>query len=212
MAQYGLTSYWDERYKRDPEFFDWYQKWENLREFIRPHIDPSHRILIIGCGLSRLSEGMYNDGYTNQLNIDVSKVAIERMSQLYQDKPSMEFVIMDAMDLSPLNQNSFDVAIDKGTLDSILCGESSATNVAKFLKEVSRVLRDHGGQYICITYGQPSFRLPYLERVELQWDVQIISVPKPLLTPDASFPNSDPNHNAHYIYICTRKPDTNSKT
>lgn len=25
MAQYGKASYWDDRYTKDPEIFDWYQ-------------------------------------------------------------------------------------------------------------------------------------------------------------------------------------------
>ena len=33
---------------------------------------------------------------------------------------------------------SFDAVIDKGTMDSILCGEGSTANVAKLCMEVSR--------------------------------------------------------------------------
>ena len=34
MAQYGKTSYWDERYTKDPEPFDWYQRYSGIQELI----------------------------------------------------------------------------------------------------------------------------------------------------------------------------------
>jgi hypothetical protein len=37
-----------------------------------------------------MSESLYVDGYQDQVNIDISKAAIEKMSQHYKDKPSME--------------------------------------------------------------------------------------------------------------------------
>ncbi|XP_053990626.1 EEF1A lysine methyltransferase 4-like isoform X1 [Hylaeus volcanicus] len=180
MAQYGLASYWDERYTRDSDFFDWYQKWEDLRCHISPFLEKPHKILNLGCGLSRMSESLFEDGYQNQTNIDISKAAIEKMSKHYKEKPSMEFRVMNALDMSAFPSETFDTVIDKGTMDAILCGESSTTNVAQLLKEVNRVL-NRNGRYICITYGQPSFRLPYFERAELEWDVQHLSVPKPAL-------------------------------
>lgn len=35
MAQYGRSEYWDERYTRDPEPFDWYQRWAGLKDVIK---------------------------------------------------------------------------------------------------------------------------------------------------------------------------------
>ena len=34
MAQYGKTSYWDERYTKDPEPFDWYQRYSGIRDLV----------------------------------------------------------------------------------------------------------------------------------------------------------------------------------
>ena len=53
---------------------------------------------------------------------------------------------------------SFDVAIDKSTLDAILCGLNGFVNAVKLLKEAQRVL-EVGGYYIVISYGQPENRL-----------------------------------------------------
>lgn len=34
MAQYGKAEYWEERYSRDVEPFDWYQRYFALRDII----------------------------------------------------------------------------------------------------------------------------------------------------------------------------------
>ena len=34
MAQYGKVAYWDERYTKDPEPFDWYQRYSGIRDLI----------------------------------------------------------------------------------------------------------------------------------------------------------------------------------
>ena len=47
---------------------------------------------------------------------------------------------------------------DLGTLDAILCGQSSFLNVAIAMKEIQRVLKS-GGIYILISYGKPKNRL-----------------------------------------------------
>lgn len=60
MAQYGKGDYWDERYTRDPEPFDWYQRWSGVRDIIAPLIAAqSSPVLVVGAGNSRMSEEMY---------------------------------------------------------------------------------------------------------------------------------------------------------
>ena len=53
---------------------------------------------------------------------------------------------------------SFNAVVDKGTLDSVLCGEGSTANVAKMCMEISRVLKPNGVYFIC-SYGVPDNRL-----------------------------------------------------
>lgn len=43
------------------------------------------------------------------------------------------------------------------------CGENSTVNANKTISEVHRVLNKNG-VYIVISYGQPEFRLTYLEK------------------------------------------------
>ena len=57
---------------------------------------------------------------------------------------------------------SFGGVIDKGTLDSLLCGENSTENIRRYCTEVTRVLKP-GGAFIVVSYGSPENRLSYLE-------------------------------------------------
>ena len=77
---------------------------------------------------------------------------------------------MDVKDLK-FEDSSFDVAIDKGTMDALMCDrgdvwspdEELIKTVAQEVDEVVRVLKV-GGQFIYITFGQPHFRKRHLER------------------------------------------------
>lgn len=67
---------------------------------------------------------------------------------------------MDVRDLKYAN-DTFDLAIDKSTIDALLCGDHSFLNVAIMTKEVQRVLKN-GGVYLVISYGQPENRVLHL--------------------------------------------------
>ena len=34
MAQYGKSEYWEDRYKKDKEPFDWYQRYDGIKDII----------------------------------------------------------------------------------------------------------------------------------------------------------------------------------
>jgi SAM-dependent methyltransferase len=129
----------------------------------------SLRTLIVGCGNSDLSENMFDDGFTNQVSIDYSEVVIQKMNESLKDKPAIKFEAMDCRDLR-YKDSEFDMIIDKGTLDAILCGNDSAKNSSDMLDQCSRVLKP-GGVFFIFTYGQPQSRLSYLEKPKLGWTV-----------------------------------------
>ncbi len=128
MNQYGNKDYWNKRYEKDAENFEWYQQYGNLKAFLLPILQKykNPKILNIGCGNSKISEELYKEGFKNITNIDYSSVVINQMQIQYSsDFESMKFIEMDACDMD-FENGSFDVVIDKGTLDSILCGEGSS--------------------------------------------------------------------------------------
>jgi len=67
---------------------------------------------------------------------------------------------MDVRDLK-YKDETFDLAIDKSTIDALLCGDHSFLNVAIMTKEIQRVLKS-GGIYLIISYGQPENRVVHL--------------------------------------------------
>lgn len=93
---------------------------------------------------------------------------------------------MDVRDLK-YEDGFFDIAIDKSTIDALLCGEHSFINVAKMTKEVQRVLKQ-GGIYMVISYGQPENRIFHLEREHLAFDLSVYTIKK-----DYTGDNSDTN-------------------
>jgi len=205
MTQYGKIEYWDERYTRDSEPFDWYQRFAGVKDVITQFVGPESNILNIGCGNSRMSEEMYDEGYQHITNIDISPIVVKAMQEKYKDKEAtMKYVTMDARAMD-FKDGTFDCVIDKGTLDSILCGESSVANAKKTLSEIYRVLVPNG-VYIMISYGAPDHRLHYLKKPDLHWKVlPEATVFKPTISTSIAASGQDKDSpNYHYIYICKK--------
>lgn len=148
-----------------------------------------------------LSEDMYEDGYKSIANIDISKVVVEQMISKLGDKSGLTWKQMDATALDFPDEN-FDAVIIKGTMDAILCGEGSTTNVAKMCAEISRVMKPNS-VFVVVSYGIPENRLSYLENTEYNWKVEVVTVPKPTVSA-ASVPESKDANSVHYIYVCTK--------
>jgi ubiquinone/menaquinone biosynthesis C-methylase UbiE len=84
--------------------------------------------------------------------------------------------VMDVRDIK-YSDSMFDLAVDKSTIDALLCGEKSFLNIAKMLKEVQRVLKD-GGIYMAISYGKPENRVFHFEKEHLSFDINIFTIKK----------------------------------
>jgi ubiquinone/menaquinone biosynthesis C-methylase UbiE len=78
---------------------------------------------------------------------------------------------------------SFDICLDKGVMDAIMCERGDVWKVApevaeavdKMCSEISRILKP-GGSYIYITFGQPHFRKPLLELPKYNWNVTVETI------------------------------------
>lgn len=93
-------------------------------------IEKSSSILVVGCGNSKLSEQMYDDGYRTIVNIDISQTVIDQMKETYDKKgKKMEWVAMDATNMQ-FDSEVFDVVLDKGTLDAVICGKDLTISTA----------------------------------------------------------------------------------
>ncbi|KIO16936.1 hypothetical protein M407DRAFT_180073 [Tulasnella calospora MUT 4182] len=113
---------------------------------------------------------MWQDEYRNIVNIDYSGVVIGKMKSKYEDRDGMEWLEMDVRELT-FENNSFDVAIDKGTMDAMMAVKGDVWNpppqvvddCTREIDEAIRVLRP-GGIFIYLTFGQPHFRKRFLTR------------------------------------------------
>ncbi|KAJ3539701.1 hypothetical protein NMY22_g4618 [Coprinellus aureogranulatus] len=165
--EYGTKEYWE----ADGDF-DWFKTYADLAPIMHELIpDKSSRILVLGCGNSRLSEDMWEDGYHNIVNTDYSDVLIQQMKERHgESRPSMEWHEMDVRDLK-FDDASFDIAIDKGTMDAMMTAKGDVWDPPEQVindcnAEVSETLRvlKPGGKFIYLTFGQPHFRKRYLQR------------------------------------------------
>eukprot|EP00268_Persea_americana_P045233 TRINITY_DN4604_c0_g2_i17.p1 TRINITY_DN4604_c0_g2~~TRINITY_DN4604_c0_g2_i17.p1 ORF type:complete len:192 (-),score=28.89 TRINITY_DN4604_c0_g2_i17:235-810(-) len=140
---YSDALYWDSRYISEAGSFDWYQRYPDLRPFVRRYIPTSSTVLMVGCGNAVMSEDMVKDGYEDIMNIDISPVAIDMMRKKYENIPHLKYMQMDVRDMSFFPDESFDSVIDKGTLDSLMCGTTAPISVSQMLGEVSRFRLHH---------------------------------------------------------------------
>ncbi|CAN6444822.1 unnamed protein product [Victoria cruziana] len=219
---YGDALYWDGRYLQEVPPYDWYQRYSALRPFVSRYIPKASRLLMLGCGTAVMSEEMINDGYEYVMNVDISSVAIHMMKKKNEHVPQLEYMQMNVTDMSFFSDESFDSAIDKGTLDSLMCGYNAPTNAASMLGEVNRLLKP-GGIYMLVTYGDPTVRMLHLNRPQYNWKITLYIIPRPGFEfPSTSSPKSilepvpltddgllppgftleDPE--SHYVYVCEK--------
>ncbi|XP_042410091.1 EEF1A lysine methyltransferase 4-like [Zingiber officinale] len=108
--------YWDERFATE-EHYEWSKDYSHFQHLVLPFLDPSHSVLEIGCGNSRLCEELRKDGVADMTCVDISPVAVERMRSRFRDKglEGIKVVQADMLDLS-FGSEPFDIVIGKGTM------------------------------------------------------------------------------------------------
>ncbi|XP_068150384.1 LOW QUALITY PROTEIN: eEF1A lysine and N-terminal methyltransferase homolog [Drosophila tropicalis] len=165
--EFAQTDYWNEFFKkRGEKAFEWYGEYLELCDQIHKYIKPVDKILMLGCGNSKLSMDMYDTGFRDITNIDISPVAVKKMLELNaRTRPDMKFIQMDATAMSFPDEH-FSVALDKGTLDALFVDDAEETKelVNKYFKEILRTMRN-GGRYVCISLLQEhilNYLLQYL--------------------------------------------------
>jgi len=153
-----------------------------LRGVLGPRLNEAHkdlRFLVLGAGDSGLPEELFDAGWRNITAIDFSSVIVRAMASRSQGdfaRPGLEWRIEDARKLA-LAEDTFDVAIDVGMLDTV--ATSGSDQAAQVLLEVHRVLRAGGG-YISVSTEPPLFRQPlFAQHPPGGWVTEVLSLPRP---------------------------------
>lgn len=189
---YSEKDYWDTRYEREPEEFDWYQPWSKLKPYLSKYIHEGAQVLSIGCGNSPMSAEILKDGAGKVFNVDFSHVVIEQMKTTHENEPNLQWDEAEVTRL-PYDDATFDFIFDKGTMDSLISTCPTTKDVHVMVEEISRVLKP-GGVFAEISYGTPNTRTPFLKPSNLNWAItETCEVEK--ITEPGTF---------HYIYIAKK--------
>lgn len=163
-------------------------------EDIASYVPSNSDCLIIGCGNSRLPQTILstrND--TRIVLLDTSQTCLEQLQKVYGT--SVEYQCGDATKLSDIfwngssddnhntssiddNTRQFDIIIDKGLTDAILCGEGWNGPLTKLFEESAKVFKqDKDGVYLLISYKLPSSTKEFITEIgkdlNIDWDFDI---------------------------------------
>eukprot|EP00981_Chlorochromonas_danica_P009298 scaffold2602_cov177-Ochromonas_danica.AAC.19 len=183
LPHYSDKSYWTERYRSNESnqssvvsspTYEWYASYSTLTPLIAASLqrsaDPQHtQILLPGCGNSDLGEQL-SISYPEKsiVAIDFDKNVLQSMRKRAKSRSleNISYEEGDVLDLRSHRAASFDLILDKGTLDAIASGgqdgkedsqklESQSSKVGRYCLEMWRVLRI-GGQFVVVTTMSPS--------------------------------------------------------
>ena len=86
-----------------------------------------------------------------------------------KERPGMTWRVLDVTDMSKFATDTFDIVIDKSTIDCLFCREDYVVKVASMLMHTQRILKPRG-HYFAISMGQPKNRASHFVRKFLSWE------------------------------------------
>ena len=156
---YADASYWNDRYAKKDDAFEWLCGWEQLAPLWRRRVTNATRVLHAGCGTSLVGADL------GAVNVDISLECIDAMRKA---RPDGDWRVADCLAL-PFADDSFDAVLDKGTLDAFCCDRdatAAATHAETYVRGAFRVLRPGGALGVvhrrydpeCAQPGRPRLR------------------------------------------------------
>jgi hypothetical protein len=112
-----------------------------------------------------IADELLQIGCDQVLNIDYSYPLVKHMTdKTAKDyNPKLEYLCMDVRKMD-LQNEVFDIVLDKGTFDCMMCADTSQKHMKEYMSQIFRVLCE-GGSYIMVSYGEPPSREKYLRLV-----------------------------------------------
>ncbi|KAJ6314990.1 hypothetical protein OIU78_018469 [Salix suchowensis] len=195
LGDFTSKENWDKFFtiRGTDDSFEWYAEWTELHHPLlsllagngeNPSSSPPLQILVPGCGNSKLSENLYDAGFREITNIDFSKVVISDMlKRNVRDRPGMRWRVMDMTQMK-VEDESFDVVLDKGGLDALMEPELGPKLGNQYLSEVKRVL-NFEGKFICLTLAESHALALLFSKFRFGWKMSVHAIPqKPFSKPD----------------------------
>ena len=174
---YSSVDYWNSRFEEKQKtnsYEDWYLTYHDLESYLseclkeddQPNLEAE--ILVIGSGMSTLSEDIYQyGGFECITNIDFSQTLIDLMNLQMQGEKGDKFENMDylcvdicniedAIEEKILEEDGYNAIVDKGVLDCIACDEDE-TKMPLAVENIWRMLMP-GGFYFMVSRAQSNMR------------------------------------------------------
>lgn len=160
--RYGSKSYWDRIYgspaasdAHDEVIDEWLEDLSLYEPILQELTDPeTDRVLVTGCGLSSTAFRLVELGFAPNavISVDYSEPVIQRMRRTAIERGQREltFETMDCTDMRAFPDASFDIVLDKGTIDAMACAQDHNRIIARYVSEIRRLLRP-GGRFILIS-------------------------------------------------------------
>ncbi|EYU22131.1 hypothetical protein MIMGU_mgv1a024329mg [Erythranthe guttata] len=204
----GLTSEedWEQFYtsRGSDDFFEWYAEWPQIQSLLTdqllspssllpessgaaaapPAVQPGElKILVPGCGSSKLSEHLYDAGFKQITNVDFSNYVIENMSKRNSEqRPEMTWHSND-MTIVMFPGKSFHDVVDKGLLDALMVpklGSNGASGIL-YMSNVGRILKP-GGKFICFTVPEFDILDVLFYKFRFGWKTSLYTISEKLHT------------------------------
>jgi ubiquinone/menaquinone biosynthesis C-methylase UbiE len=178
------------------------------RDCIIDNIEFDNKVMVVGAGSSNMPEDLVNEGYTDVVVNDISRVAM-KMQQV-RLKHLSENITYQTGNMTDMDMpdGTIDAIIDKALLDSLYCSAMGDTVVAQYIQEVMRLLCNTGC-FIIISYMPPEDALPLLEQFDIDephytpWLIEVQGVVKPAAHEAEEIDPDDPAH-LYWVYIATK--------
>lgn len=143
--------------------FEWYADLSDILpdfSFAVPITSPSPRLLVPGCGNSKLSEDLWRAGYMDIVSCDFDAGVVEEM----RSKSAIPGLVWETADATALAEvrfptDSFTAVLDKGLLDALLPHGDDAidkglVDATAYLGQAARVLTRSSGTLAIVTLAQ----------------------------------------------------------
>mmetsp|Transcript_22625 Transcript_22625/g.57564 ORF Transcript_22625/g.57564 Transcript_22625/m.57564 type:complete len:230 (-) Transcript_22625:284-973(-) len=175
---------------------DWLCEYPLLQPLIKHHAEkPRSAALFVGSGTSTFPEQLYDGGVREVLVVDASTEVVSQLTRRNEvgSRSGLTFKALDigAADalpkLMPGGRPPYDIVIDKGTVDCLLCeregGHKRAETAIRTMYEVLKT----PAVLVLVSHSPPSDRLDLLQTV--YWhDIQV-KVVRPIPMHDLTQPD-----------------------